>query len=1318
MSVHGRSIFQYYNETDKVWVPIPVGDLVSVAYTDKVYAPATAEIVISNKDMNKALSSSPDASTGVYSVEGDAVTTPTFTRFQQIRLLHMPRPLVPIKIVHDNGYANRAGDSQAIFTYANHAMAVGTYVQIVNEESGSISDDLYKIDTVPTSSTFTLDKRGTGANSQKFETSLAGAATEDVSKEAYLQYRSDHALFPYFYGKIDSLDVSYSDSIGKTIHIDASDYLRSLASEVITKSVQSSTRGTQAFNETRLVQADSEETTDQGKFRDTTYNNTRLSATVSEIMNDWSGGKDLYTDNTSDGSTSLGVSKFEDSSYLWNETDLDIVKTYKNTTTTALNAMRSVGMTDPHWSEGVLTHNVEIYYTVADTATLSTSGTRDVLLVYNGGGGTGGVGDTAHLYENGNLIELSNHAPVGSPTPDTIESGTYIVHSKTAYTLKLKFLDGDTVQSPANTATSAAAGTPSKISAGPQTTGYQGYDFYLDAGLYNDVTLTSNTHRPHLNYFMRKSRPVAPGTAGLTAVYPSDDNMTEDDTAFGTKGADQTKVFILEDFDHGLFEEDLYSQVALEAVDDKGMAKGSNNLGHKMEMIKVNSISNSDYVADLSSGHHKYSGALHGNSLFHWNRADDARAYGWFATSPDDIDSALKVNTINVHFFASNGTITDEDDVYERGIELDYASQGTFGVMEAGHGSFRRDEVTGMAGYSALPRGGRSITQSPKDHPVAMTKAYDDFRDDQGVLRAITSTVESPFYMGAESLTSASLIKDMYWCEQEGLLGTEVTAEHDRSTVGITVTAAAHGLETGCLIKVTDIDGTTSGTVQGVKINTSPDEPTESNTTGASTRDNGSYYRVEFLTVDTFNITLPQKHKDTYRNATGAHSGTIAFASGPTGSNVFKYKPVFNVFKDICRVQWQSGSSWTTKEDDVILDSNLVKGAQHILISDVAHKDRPYRGMEVNALVAGFALPGDDSSLHHPVDFHTGSTEEDSYFGFSTVAFSLEADFQAAGDDVTTANVHRYGSDSDDDVRVLFRYGDYVSETRFLYGDSTSTNGSGGATTGIIGVVGRDRSEDYGGSFSTSKDVFKTVNCKVLERFITKRTISKTYKLNFNETFEAPNAARNAAATILKRVILPAQRTTFKVFGYPTIKLVGQGQDGSSGSSLISAQNFASYGGRAGMLLEQVDASDGLVDDAILVPALNATTDVVTADMTNHGGVNWSTSIFYRAFIHLRAGMGIRVEHPAAGVSGNHIITGLKYEERAGNASTMISTTGYDEAIINLMHGNIANAIQTIGSTANNTVITVTDHAGYIERLANIRVNPNGNGTVGPFSQG
>ncbi len=1299
MSTHGRSIFQYFNEDDEVWIPIPVGDLVSVEYADKVYAPATAELIISNKDMNKPLGTDADIAAGVYSVEGGAITNPTFYRYQQIRLLHMPRPLIPIKISHNSD------GTQAVFTYSSHGMAVGTYVQIVNEESGTISDDLYKIDTVPSSSTFTLDKRGTGTASQTYSTSLPGDGASG-SQVAYIQYRSDQALFPYFYGKIDSLDVSYSDAVGKTIHIEASDYLRSLATEPVTKSIQSSTSTTQAFHETRIVQADAEEDGDQGKFRDVRYDNTRLSATVNQIMGDWSVGMDLYADNTYNGSNTLGVTKFEDSSFVHDANALEKTKTYKNARTTALNAMKSVAMTDPHYSTGLYDDGgYEIYY--GTVGSLVTSGTADVLIVYNGGGGTGGVGDTAHLYENGNLVDLFEHETAGSPTPTTIESGTYIVHSKTDYTFKIKTLDGDVVQSTANTATSAASGTPSTIYTAPQSTGNQGYDFYLDAGLYGDVTLTSNTHRPHLNYFQRKTRPIDPESTGLTAVYPTDDNMEEDDTAFGTKGYNQTKVFILQDFDHGLFDEDLYTQVALQSTDSTGMAKNENNLGHKLEMIKVNSISNADYVADLSSGHLKYSGDKYGNALFHWNRADDARAYGWYSVA-GDIDSALKVNTINANFFASNATISDVGDVFNEREATDYASKGTYGVLEADHGGFRRGEVTGMSGLSNLPRGGRPISQSAADSTNGTsTNMYDDFHDATNVSRAINSTNANGdrvygIDMGAESVASANLIKDMYWCEKEGLLGTEVTGTHDNGTSIMTITSSAHGLETGCLIKVTQISSSTSGTVHGVKVNASPDAPTTANTTGASTRDNGSYFRVEWATADTFNITLPQKHKDHYRDSSGAHSGLISFSGTPT-TTTFKYKPVFNVFKDACRVQWQSGNSWTTKEDSTVFDSSLVKGAQHILVSDIGLRDRPYRGVEVNGLL-GSGLPGDDftsSSLKHPTDFNVGSTEAGSYFGFTTVPFCLEADFQAAGDNVTTANVHRYGSDSDDDVRILFKYGDYISETRFLYGDS-----------GLTGVVGRDRGDADGGAGQSSKDVFKTVNCKVIERFATTRSISKTYRLDFNESLEAPNSARTAAAAILKRVILPAQRTTFQIIGYPTVKLIGQGQDGSTGNFLTSAQNFGSYGGRAGMLLEKLDAGDGQVTDSTLVSHLNTTTDVVTAPISG----DWDVGTYYRAFIHLRAGMSIRVSHTAAGVIGNHILTGLKYNERGGTATSMISTTGYDEAIINLMHGNLAHAINTVKSTANQDIITVTDSAGYAVGLANIQYDKSGTtGSNGPF---
>ena len=1408
MSSHGRSIFQYFNETDEVWIPIPVGDLVSVEYVDKVYSPASAEIIISNRDMNKPLGTDSDAAAGVYSVEGGSITTPTFHRYQQIRLLHMPRPLVPTALVHDSN------GTQATFTSNLHGLTVGDYVQIVNDTTGIIPDDLYKVDTVPTTSTFTLDKRGVGTASQTYTTSLPGggptatainngsghndsvtsltvdstAGINDgdhikigteiirvttvasatvlnpVVREvfgtsaasmaddavvtkvdvAYLQYRSDHALFPYFYGKIDTLDVSYSDAVGKTIHIEASDYLRSLATEPVTRSFQSSTTATQSFGTSRIERGDPDDTDDAGKFRDVVYDNTKLSDTVSDIMNDWSTGRDLYADNTYDGSTSMGVSKFEASPFVYGANDKEKIKTYKNTNTTALGAMRSVAMTDIHWNYGVTLPTAsngpaEIYYTVAGSTTLSTSGSsRDVLIVF---GGTGGSGDIAHLYENGNLIEISEHQVAG--TTEDIESGTYIVHSKTTYNLKLKTLDGGLLQRTANTASSASSGTPSKINVIPQGTGNQGSDFYLDAGLYGDVTLTSNTHRPHLNYFPRKTRPISPDTAGLTAVYPTDDNMSEDDTAFGTKGANQTKAFIMQEFDHGLFDEDLFTQVALRAVDSSGVIINENEIGGKMEMLKVNSISNSDYVGKLTSLHYKYSGDRHGNGLFHWNRADDARAYGWYS-GLSDINTNDEVNRLNANFFATDADVSSvtnwkgSPDVHAttgrtRLNEFDYASKGTFGVAQAASGSVGEGGAallsSGMSGFSNLPLGGRKISLSPNGKSNgAKTAEVDNFTARDGTHYPRTATPDDAgaraysIDMGAESLASANLIKDMYWCEKELLLGTEVTAVHDRSDSAIVVTKTDHGLETGTLIRITNIDDVTSGAVQGVTVNTIPEAPTASNTTTGS-RNNGSYFRVERVDVDTFKFTLPQLHKSEYRNAAGTLINPIAFTSSPSGNNVFKYNPVFNVFKDVCRVQWQSGSSWTTKEDDTVLDSSLVKGAQHIVISDVALRDRPYRGLEVNALVAGHALPGfdftDDSEgypKHHPVDTYTdGGTEAFSYFGFTTVPFCLEADFLPPGNNTTTtAAVHRYGSDADDDVRVLFRYGDHVSETRFLYGDSD-----------LVGVVGRNRTgasgaadHEDGGADKTSKDVFKTVNCKVLERFATRRNISKTYNLNFNETLESSDAARNAVASILKRVIMPAQRTTFKILGYPSIKLLGQGQGSpdSSGSTLYPAQDFSSYGGKPGMLLEKLDGADGTVTGSTLVEVLHPTTDAAVSPISG----NWAVGTYYRAFIHLRAGMSIRVSHTAAGVVGNHIMTGLKYSERGGSATSMISTTGYDEGLINMRHGNLAMAQNAISSTANQGKITVTDAAGYAVKLANIQVEYDDAATAtnGPFSHG
>ena len=786
---------------------------------------------------------------------------------------------------------------------------------------------------------------------------------------------------------------------------------------------------------------------------------------------------------------------------------------------------------------------------------------------------------------------------------------------------------------------------------------------------------------------MRGSEPVDPGATGLTVYYPTSENQAESDTDWN-----KTKVFMQPDFDHGLFDDDLYTQVALSKVDDNGDVTNANDLGHKMEMFKVNSISEQDYTAERAEGgfppatvlRQKASGEENGRGVFHWNRGDDVRTYNWQSTDTNTYDELL---IDNIMFFA--GGAVDGNNTKKAKKSLLYASRGTFGVIKNNKGSFSHGgATTGMAGFSPLPAGGRSIVDPPNTTANA-DGVYEDHPKMKDLV-TLTGTMDGDHY-GATALTGANLIKDVYNCEVEGLLGTEVVAAQATVSGDIKVTEANHGLETGTLIKITNINGVTSGTTAGVKINTAP---TRTNGVNADTTDTGSYYRVEYESSSEFWLTLPQKHK----SQLDATTDRLAF-SGATSGSPLNYKPVFNVFKEVCRVQWQSGFDWTTGEDLTVLRTTLdTKGAQSLMVSDVVQNDRPYKGVQVNTLLAPTEyMPGADhhgvvgnhgtlgtSTVdNHPRNFYDAAGEE-SYFGYATVPNSLEDDF--IGDDCT-ANVDRFGASASDDVPVLFRYGDYISETRLLYG----------ANPGITGVVGRDRSSGTGGAAKTSDDVFKNVNCKIIERFKDKRSISKTYPLKYNATTSTNDwdSIRKAAAGILMRTIVPAQRTTFNIFGYPTIKLVGQGQVGTSGNTLVPAQHPVSFGGRAGMLVEKLDGADaagGKTTATSLATAIATSSGNITAPLDD--GTSWAQSTYYRFFIYLRAGSSIRVVHPAAGVTGNMIITGLRYSERAGHTRTTISTTGYDEAFINQMHAPLGQLIKSISTSGSNVRPTILSNRG------------------------
>ena len=1337
MSVHGRSFLQYLNEDDEKWYPIPTSDLVSVDYTDKVYAPAMVEVVISNKRMNETLGTDIDAYSGTYTVEGE-VANPTFRRYQTIRLFNLPRALELEAITHN-------GASPAVFDKDAHGLTNGDFIHLVNEDSGTILDGIYEVNNV-TTDTFRLEGPGTGSASQTYSTSAAGdgvtqamlintsgidssetefavdtvtggglpnsqvqvgayvkvddeimqiTGTSDTTisvtrgvlgstaaihdnndavnhqRTAYIAMRTDKMMYCYFYGKIDTVDVSYSDAVGKTIHLQASDYFRTLGTEPITKVIQDSSAACDDFTTTRLVPADPKKQDDQGKFRDALYDNAKFSDTLKAIVSDWAFGKKLYSDNTHDGSTSIGEAKFQDSAFDFPTGDISRKKKFGGTDTTALKAMVNIAMTERHSNTGSAFAGAEVSY--GESGNEADTGTEDIL-----------IKATAHGYVNGNMVKVSNdnNASIDGGSGTYIQAGAYIVHSVTTNDFKIKNLNGNTIQSVANSSESRI------VSLAAEPSGAQGYDFYLDTGLYGTTNgeafagHSKDTHRPHINYFMRGSEPIDPAATGLTVYYPTSENQSESDTDWNL-----TKIFMQPDFDHGLFDDDLYTQVALSAVDDNGQVKNANDLGHKLEMFKVNSISEQDYTANRPEGgfppatvlRQKASGEENGRGVFHWNRGDDVRTYNWQSTDTDTYDKLLEDN---VTFFAGGAASSNTNKAARE--SMSHSSDGTFGVIEHNKGGFLNGKTTsGMAGFSPLPAGGRSMTDPPN------TTANDDgtYEDHPKMkdLVSLTGTMEG-YHWGATALTGANLIKDVYNCEVEGLLGTEVTAAQATVDGDIEVTEEDHGLETGTLIRITNINGVTTGTTAGVKINTAP---TRTNGVNADTTDTGSYYRVEYEDADTFWLTLPQQHK----SQLDATADRLEFSSATSGG-ILKYKPVFNVFKEVCRVQWQSGFDWTTGEDLTVVRTSVdTKGAQSLMVSDVVKNDRPYKGVQVNALLAPTEdMPGDDHhgvianhnyintspADNHPRDFYdSGGTE--SYFGYATVAQSLEADGTGDG---CTANVDRFGAGVADDVPVLFRYGDYISETRLLYGDDS----------GITGVVGRDRSSGAGGAAKSSNDVFKNVNCKIIERFKDKRSISKTYKLKYNATTMETDSdsIRQAAAGILTRVIIPSKRTTFNIFGYPTIKLVGQGQSGTSGNTLVPAQHPVSFGGRAGMLVEKLDGADaagGTMTATSLATAIATDTGNITAPLDD--GTSWAQATYYRFFIYLRAGSSVRVVHPAAGVTGNMIITGLKYSERAGHTRTTISTTGYDEAFINQMHSPLGKLIETIRTSSSNVQPTV-----------------------------
>jgi hypothetical protein len=120
------------------------------------------------------------------------------------------------------------------------------------------------------------------------------------------------------------------------------------------------------------------------------------------------------------------------------------------------------------------------------------------------------------------------------------------------------------------------------------------------------------------------------------------------------------------------------------------------------------------------------------------------------------------------------------------------------------------------------------------------------------------------------------------------------------------------------------------------------------------------------------------------------------------------------------------------------------------------------------------------------------------------------------------------------------------------------------------------------------------------------------------------------------------------------------------------------------MLVEKLDGADGAggaMTASSLATAI-ASGGNITAPLDDEDA--WEVGDYYRTFIYLRAGSSVRVAHSAAGITGNMIITGLKYSERGGTTKTTISTTGYDENFLNQAHPTLGRIRQTITASGSN----------------------------------
>lgn len=775
--------------------------------------------------------------------------------------------------------------------------------------------------------------------------------------------------------------------------------------------------------------------------------------------------------------------------------------------------------------------------------------------------------------------------------PPVVHNGIYRVRTVTTNNFELYTMDGTVT---------TGRGVTGKFDYEGVEDGNFGYDFFLDSGVYGQPGQTGMSvaggteipYRPHLNYFKRGYRQFRPDATGLNITLPAGTDAAEDG---------QTRI-MYPDASYRVGEEEVITAIDLQASNEgEGDKNFIGSLGHRMELMRIKQIACKDNVASLTteSARSAFAGTWYGQ--FHWGRHDSlvAKAAGLALPGMNDTPmlydvggtSSLGTGADNASFWVgarSDIGATYWDLVHARIFEGANGSGnngvGGFGVTgdadqtRVAGGGFK---ISGYSGLSELPAGGRVISIGPGEAGYATARGLDT-----SVAVATTGVVDCDLIKSLKNVINEEL-----WSDNDD--GTSTTSNTGGDVV---VNSTAHGLLTGAWVKIR----------VGTMVNAS--------------NVHSNIYRVEYIDADSFYLTrLPYEaymdipshgmsQEDIY--ASGAR---IAYTDA---SQATKWRKVYNVFDGVCRIQYQTMNSRTEKA----FTENF------LIISDRIREDVPHMGVEIAAISNRVSS---DTSLSG-ISYAPATVPDATLYPGSGGSGGLEQDEATVSSSVK------------DTVKVRFRKGDKVSESRFI-----SHTDSGSSTI----------------------HYFKNTQAIITENFLFDKNRNKSQELNYSYKGSDMNEVRRTAAAFLTRSSRDLVRGSLRIVRFPFIKLTGQALASSTGPTLKATQNVLVYGGRPGMLVTKVDSSDGTFVAGVL--AENISTDTITGTLS--GGNTWAEDDYFRMYVHLRAGHSVRVEDPRSSIQANMICTKIAFREGPGVSQC-------DMEVIGLKDVAMGFAVKPLGS--------------------------------------